>query len=330
MAHHGEAQGVIEKFQLVKIRPDLWRSEKMLLLLTGEGPFEAATRTAMELAAHPISEIINLGIAGTLSRGHAIGSFIPVRTVYLVQDLKPMFKTFQMNEAGEDCVTSFERILDPEKSEVLKGLGTLVDREAWGVAMAAKTAGIPMRCYKVISDDAGRLGACELVKEKADEFSAILADNLSIVLKHEMKTETEIELPGFYLTFSLKHKFQSLLQKLAIKQECSQEEVLKCLPLDELRALEVSPKEKAKRLLERMEDEIDPVKKVLSLKSKKLQDDFKSHGFEIRIDPTWENPKLSIVLEAADDSELKQSLEKLKTLSIQSFSEIMKGNFHVE
>lgn len=325
MAHHGEAQGVIEKFQLKKLKPDLWGSEEMMLLLTGEGPFEAATRTSLELGTHPFKEIINLGIAGSLSKEIGIGEFIPVRTLYLSQDLKPLFKTFTVGTDGEDCVTSFERILDPEKASILRGLGTLVDREAWGVAMAAKTAGVPMRCFKVVSDDAGKLGACEIVKDQAEELSQRLAEGLAKILGKEEST-TDINLPaGFHFTFSHKHKFETLLQKLTIKQERNPE-----LPLDEFRRMEISPKEKTKKLIEWMEDEIDPVKKVLSNAAKKLQGNFKANGFELFIDPTWENQKLSVKLEAADDTELKNKIEVLKTLSIQSFSDIMKGNFHVE
>lgn len=325
MAHHGEAQGVIEKFQLKKIKSDLWGSEEMMLLLTGEGPFEAATRTALELSSNSIKEIINLGIAGSLSKEISIGEFIPVRTLYLAQDLKPLFKTFQVGTEGEDCVTSFERILDPEKASILRGLGKLVDREAWGVAMAAKIAGIPMRCFKVVSDDAGKLGACEIVKNQAEELSYQLAEGLTkIMMKSEEISET-IYPQGFHFTFSHKHKFDSLLQKLTIKQERTPE-----LPLEEIQQLDISPKEKTKKLIEWMENSVDPVKKVLSDASQKLQTNFKSNGFDLRMDPTWENQKLVISLEAADDAELKKKLEILNTLSIQPFTEIMKGNFHVE
>lgn len=324
MAHHGEAQGVIEKFQLKKMRPDLWKSDDMLLIITGEGPFEAATRTALEISCHPVKEIINLGIAGTLS-GHQMGEFLQVRTLYLAQDLKPMFKTFTVSSEGEDCVTSFERILDPEKSKTLRGLGTLVDREAWGVAMAAKTAGIPLRVFKVVSDDAGSLGACEIVKEKAEELSIALAHGLMRILAKESPVQ-EISTPeGFHFTFSHKHKFQTLLTKLSIKLENTPE-----LPLDEIRGLDISPKEKTKRLIEWMEDEVDPVRKILNHHAEKIRTTFHSHGLEVKIDPLWENPKLSIVVEASDDSELHAKADALKRISITPFSEIMKGNFHVE
>lgn len=176
MAHPGEALGVIEKFNLKRVTADLFSGENLMLLLTGEGPMEAAIKTALLLPKHPFTEVINLGIAGTLSDEFKVGEIHEVRSLYLVQDLKPSFKTFQASERGLDCLTSFERILDPDKSLRLKGIGTLVDREAWGIVMTAKAHGIKFSSYKIISDVAGSLSACELVKENAPVFSAALAE----------------------------------------------------------------------------------------------------------------------------------------------------------
>lgn len=330
MAYLGEAQGVIEKFKLTKIKPDLFKNEEMVLLITGEGPFEAATKTALEIPQHKITSIINLGIAGSLSEELRPFDFVPVRTIYLVQDLKPQFKTFQSEDKGVDCLTSFERILDPEKARVLKGIAHIVDREAWGVAMAAKSAGIPMKSYKVISDMAGTSGACELVKETAEELSEKLANELATLLNIKVAPEEAIDLPGFHLTFSTRHRLKTLLQKLSIKEEKSIDNVLSSLPLDELRALEVSPKERARRLMELLEDRVDPFKKTLLKKLEGMQTSFHKAGLRLNLDPNFENPKATISLEVAHDEELNEKINLLKTLSIEPFTKIMKGEFDVE
>lgn len=327
MAHHGEAQGVIEKFQLKKHSADTFLGENLVLLITGEGPFEAATRTALEISKHQVSRILNIGIAGTLTDKYRIGDLIEVRSVYLIQELKPFFKTFQLSTTGVDCLTSFERILDTEKAGVLKGLGTVVDRELWGVAMAAKTAGVPLQSFKIISDEAGSLKACELVREMTDEFSEKIATAVSKIIGKEEETYC---LKGFHFTFSLKHKFESLIQKLSIKEEKTREEILHSLPLDVFLTLEITPKERAKKLIEHLEDQIDPVKKVISETTEALTKTFSSQGFRLHLDPALENPKAVISFEAGDDRELQDKVIKLSSLSLASLEKMMKGEFHVE
>ena len=331
MAHMGEAQGVIEAFKLTRKTPELFEGSDLVLLLTGEGPFEAATRTAFHLSKYPIQKIINLGIAGSISEELNIGHIYPVRTIYLVQDLKPAFKTFSASESGIDCVTSFERILDPGKAQKLKGLGGLVDRELWGVAMAAKTAGIPLESYKLISDVAGTLDACEVIKEKASEYSDKLAELLKAKMNiSEETSENSTKIAGLHFTFTTQAKFETLLNKLSIKEDKEKEEVLKLLPLEELLLLKMTPKERTKLLLEAMEDRIDPVKKILSDKKNQWMKTFQDHGFKVQTDPLWENSAVTVSFEVKNDEELCKKAELLNTLSIKPFEELLNGNFHVE
>lgn len=326
MAHPGEAQGVIETFKIKKVSQDLFQNEELVLLLTGEGPFEAAIKTALTISKYPFKEILNLGIAGSLSDTFRPGDFVPVRTIYLVQDFRPQFKTFQSLENGADCLTSFERILDHEKAKGLRGIGKIVDREAWGVAMAAKTAGIPFKSYKLISDEAGTLGACELVKEKAREFSDQMALELKKILKSELHEDEGLEIKGLHFTFTTKHRFETLLQKIMIKEEKTRDEILSLLEVGVIAKLEVSPKERAKRLLDRMDDMVDPMKKILQKKKEVLEREFQEKGLKISIDPIWENPKATISFEAATDDELKKTSEILKNVSLKSFTDVMNGD----
>lgn len=331
MAHLGEAQGVIEKFHLQKVRPDLFKNEEMVLLLTGEGPIEAVTKTALILPLYPFQEVLNLGVAGSL-KNHGIGEIYPIRSIYLVQDLKPGFKSFQVFTEGLDCLTSFERILDFEKAAKLRGLGELVDREAWGVAMAAKTAGIPFKAFKIISDVAGTIDACEIIKEKAHEFSEKLSDHLEIYLasinqKIQVAKKT---LPGFHFTFSTEHQFKTLLQKLSIKEQRSEEEIIVSLNTQTLREQKLSPKERSRRLLDEMENRLDPLKAKLSQQKLLLQESFKEKGLTIVTDSQWENPKAIISFEAGTNLELQEKIEALKSMSLDSFTKIMNGDFSVE
>ncbi|MFP5384452.1 MAG: hypothetical protein ACLGHN_00135 [Bacteriovoracia bacterium] len=331
MAHLGEAQGAIETFKLKRVSPHLYRNEEIVLLLTGEGPFEAATKTALVIPKYPIKEIINIGIAGSLTSELKVGDFVPVRTHYLINGFTPAFKTFQSHSEGVDCLTSFERILDPKKAQSLRGMGKLVDREAWGVAMAARTAERPMRSYKLVSDNAGSLDACELVKGKALEFSLIIADKLSTILSSTEDSSEESFLPqGFHFTFSTRHQFKNLLKKLTIKDDKTSEDILENFHIQELRQLDILPKERTKILLTRMENAIDPVRPLLEKTREELTSLFLNKGVRIHIDPTWEKSSVTLTLEAATDQELSEKAEALMSLSIASFTKIMQGELDVE
>jgi hypothetical protein len=330
MAHPGEAQGVIETFNLIRKGQDLFLNEEIVLVITGEGPFEAATKTALLIHQYPISKIINLGIAGSLNPDLAIGSIHEVRTIYLVQDLKPQFKTFQTSSTGLDCLTSFERILDSAKAQKLKGIGELIDREAWGVAMTAKTAGIPFVSYKIISDYAGTLDACELVQEKAASLSQALAEHLKTLLNTTQSEATPLQIKGFYFTFSSEHKFKTLLTKLCIKENLSEEEILTSLPLNEWREQKLMPKERTKRLLEKMEERIDPTKVMLESQKRTWSKSFESQGFKVQTDSNWENPEVSITLSASSNEDFKNKVKALSTLSLEPYLKLMNGDFHVE
>lgn len=330
MAHLGEAQAIIETFNLNKLRSDVFQGENLILILTGEGPFEASSKTSLALGEFKCQQVINLGIAGALSSNLSIGEIYSVRTHYLVHDDRPAFKTFSGKD-GQDCITSFERILDPEKAHRLKGIATLVDREAWGVAHAAKNAGVPFSSFKLVSDMAGTLGACELVREEANQWSVKLAEHLRMILgESDSREKISLKLDGFHFTFTTSHRFETLIKKLAIKKELSPEEVLKTLPLKDLLSLSVSPKEKTRLLIEILEESLDPFKKILNQTKKSWTAPFNSHGIQIETDPSWEELEVTVNFKVKNDQELIDKLNILKSLSLAPLKDIMEGKIHVE
>lgn len=327
MAHLGEAQGVIDSFNLKKTSEGVYQNEQFVLVLTGEGPFEAATKTALALSAYNITKVLNLGIAGTLDNQFKKGEIHPVRSIYLVQNLIPQFKTFQSFDKGLDCITSFERILDPDKAQFLKGIGTLVDREAWGVAFACKTKGVPFESYKLISDVAGTQNACEVIKGEAEEFAGLIKG----FLKEKLQIKTkEFNLPGFYFTFTSTHQFHDLINKLSIKLELNQEQILEEIPLKDLRELEITPKERTKKLLQILDKKLDPVKSSLEQKKSDWMKTFEKSGIKVQTDPQWENPSVTFSFEATSDESLKEKIAALEKVSMTPFLKLMNGEFHVE
>lgn len=196
--------------------------------------------------------------------------------------------------------------------------------------MASKSAGIPFRSIKVISDRAGTLDACELVREKAQELSQLMVTIFEEKLNHPRHSFGGYDLPGFHFTFTSRHRLMNLLRKLSIKKNLQEEELLKILPLEELRALEVSPKEKARLLLDELDNQLDPVKKVIQAKLDTLAKDFQQKGFRLQSDPQLERPKLTISFEAANNDDLQDKARALQTLSLEVFSSMMNGALNVE
>ena len=198
MAHLGEAQALIEEFELKKISPHHFENGQLILLITGEGPFEAASLTSYFLGKRDVKQIINLGIAGSLNDKMSIGEIYSIRSLYLAIDGKPQFKSFKLAEEGVDAITSFERILRPEKARPLSAIAQIVDREAWGVALSAKNFSIPFECAKLISDRAGEIGACELIREEAYSFSqklsAYLKNKIEIICLNKCDVLTDEEM----------------------------------------------------------------------------------------------------------------------------------------
>lgn len=330
MAHIGEAQSVIDNFKLKKLTPDTYGNEELILIVTGEGPFEAAIKTAAAIAQYKCNNVINLGVAGTLNPEIQKGSIHTIRSIYLVQDLKLQFKTFSSSKEGLDCVTSFERILDPQKVKQLKGVASLVDREAWGVAMAAKSSGVPFTAHKIVSDDAGTIEACELVKEMATQYSQKLALFLRNNL-HKIEIESPIlDIKGFYFTFSMEHKFNNLLRKISIKKDISIEETYQALPITELLSTNFSPKIRAVKLLTHMDEVLDPIKKLLTEKKAQWTSDFEKNGIRIQSDPNWEDGTVTISLDVNSQIDFNQKLETLKTFDMKPFTDLLSGKIYVE
>lgn len=333
LAHLGEAQGLIDRLGLKKASDSLYEGERVNCLITGEGPFEAGLATASELARKDYQEVINLGISGSLTPSLEVGSIHEIRSLYLAIEGKPQFRSFPLSERGVDLLTSFERILDPRKAEILKGVAKLVDREAWGVAFACKEARVKLRSYKIVSDFAGSIEACELVKEKAQFFSLKLADYYQNEIQEnvpEVKATAPLIGPEFYFTFSSSHRFKSTLEKLSLLRGNTQEEIIGALNLDDLRERKLSPKERTRILLEMLDDELDPFNGRIKENILRFKKKWGERGIHLQTDPQFENEKFQISFEVSNSEELAQKIKELQELDLAPLQNIFKGEIDVE
>lgn len=324
MAHFGEAQGVIEMLGLSRISEGLFGKEETLLIITGEGPFAALEKTARTLATFKINRVTNAGLAGALRSEHKLFDVIAVRTAYLFQGNRPAFSSFPLGQQGVDCMTAFDRVTDPETKKILSGFAGVVDRELWGVAFAAKQAGVPLRALKIISDSADSLEVCSDVRKLFGPLSEKLSQ--AIGEPTAGTRQNPIELPGFHFTFTTRHRFDNLLAKLTVKEEISAPEMLKKLDLRELAELEVAPKERTKRLIQKMELMLDPFKEKLLDLEENLKARFAAQGFSLLLDPDWERPSVTISFDARSSEDLQAKSAAMKQLSLEEFERVMRGD----
>lgn len=329
LAHYGEAQSIIDRFSLSKKSSELYQNDELTLLLTGEGPFEACASVSFLLGQKKFSEVINLGIAGALDKKLSVGEIFEIRSIYLVIEGRLQYKTF--NQAGQkDLITSFERILGEDKAHSLSGFGDIVDREAWGVAFSCKEHRVPFRSFKVISDVAGSIGACEAVKENAQEFSLKLLAKLEEILGEVKETHEKSYHLGdeFYFTFSLKHRLHHLVEMITLRDEITALDVFKKIDLAGLKELNITPKARAKLLIEKLELELDPFKgklhEALTLWKEKYQ------GVDISTDPQWESQNVKFSFTVQSKGELETKLKLLDQVDLEPFYQILQGKVDVE
>jgi len=173
-AHRGEAQHFLEKdnFQPVDFLFDgLFKNKKNYLLLTGEGM--QSTHKKMEIVlkniGSKISEVINLGIAGSLTED------IELESVHLVNQIKKEDenKTYQTQnvKSGLDCISALNRVLNINYKNKLSSDAHIVDRELWAIADVCSKFNLPVFSIKLISDFAGRATDTERIIQKAKEYS---------------------------------------------------------------------------------------------------------------------------------------------------------------
>ena len=325
MAYMGEAQALIDGLRLQKVSEGIFEGDQVTLILTGEGPFEAAIKTSAILGSKAFEQIFNLGIAGSLHADLPKEEIFEIRSSYLFLN-GPQFKSFPLSSQGVDCLTSFKRVLLPEEAQQMKGVAGIVDRELWGVAMSAKNAGIPLRCFKLISDFAGAEAICDMALENSLEWSKKLFQFIKPLLENDSQTEAPFNLPGFYFTFSSQHQFHNLMDKLRIKEDLKVTD----LPLESFIEKSKNQKDRTKLLLQYLDQRLDPVKEKVQSRINAWKKPLENHGVKVDIDSKWESPQVKITLEAKSDEELKQKLALVSHFSLRPYQDLLEGKLDVE
>ena len=167
-AHRGEAQAFFNEWELLPVSfffTGLFKNKDHYLLITGEGPKEASEKTVAVLAAFKseISEVINIGIAGSLNSKLRVGDCVWIRSSYAQNAKACEFKSYTTNNHNNiDCITAYSRITTSEDKKFLSSFADIVDRELWAIASASHLFKIELSALKLISDESDSVDICPL------------------------------------------------------------------------------------------------------------------------------------------------------------------------
>lgn len=163
---------------------DFWQAARngrtIRFLKTGVGPRRSAACLQRALATLDVSDILVLGYAGALDPQLKLGTLVVVDRALLCSVVKtdpavermklegvfvlaPGDSLVRVSESLElpvcrgDTMTSSHVWGNPEHKKVLlrKFRACIVDMETAALAGVSETAGVPIRCVRVVSDEAG-------------------------------------------------------------------------------------------------------------------------------------------------------------------------------
>lgn len=339
-AHRGEARSFLEQLDLEALKGNtLYRFKDGLLLITGEGLFEAMNAVSKTIASYPtIDHVINLGVAGALDSELSVNQVVQIRTSYLELEGKAQFHSFNMENQDTpfkrvDCLTSTRRILDKKAAEELLPFAQVVDRELWAISRALKDEKFPITSLKLISDIPTEETSeiCQVVKEKADQFSAELFQVWSKLNNESISTSEVItKLPNleeFHFTTSMRSNLEKKLSQLSIKFPNQSLETL--IDFDEIIQTEMRPKEKANELLSKLNGLLNPYRVELEKRLTRLTPGLKAAGLSPSFDPNLEKVQLHIKGTLSSSKDIDKAVDQLKKFDFDKLKSILEGEVDV-
>lgn len=339
-AHRGEAKTFLKELVLDRVRSEesveLFSNEDLYLLICGEGIDKALLQTSYVLGKYEsISEIFNIGICGSLAVVQEESEVFEVSSINANSNSHFEFKSFeclQNTPKTRNLISTNQRILEKSQVEMILPLGDFVDREAWGVALAAhQIKKLKIICLKIASDFVQiESQFCERVKEQSMEFSDKLFEYYQ---KHflsqnetnhsstnEFKTQSFLE--GYYFTKSQKNKFNSLCKRLNLNIETLQEKP----EYKNIAQEDILPKERTKRLINFLDRELNPLSYSIREQLDLLLDPHNQEKIKISYDKNLEKCDLQIQFSIKDQKDIEVLTQKLKHLPFEEIKNIFNGD----
>ncbi|MBL7664835.1 MAG: hypothetical protein JNM93_06845 [Bacteriovoracaceae bacterium] len=330
-AHRGEALAFLKNWEWSPLSVgnlEIYQNETAYLLITGEGMFEAMNAVSTVLGHQSdIKTVYNLGVCGRLNDSLALDQVYSIRTVYANQNHEPLFKSFTSadKKSTHDLLTYSERVTDEKLAKKLSPFAPLVDRELWSIAYAAHKAGVNFIGLKYISDNAGNLAVCELVKEKAQVASEALLDFylLQTLTPHASKKRTLPE--GFYFTYQQKIQFTQLIKKLELRSPHKNwNEYLSQNQLQKIEH-EKNAKKKTALVLNALSEALNPEKMQLQEKTEKIFNPILQLGGKVLLDKNLETSHFEISFPVTKKEDLIFIKRSLDLLDYEKYERLMNG-----
>lgn len=347
-AHRKEAQAFFNEWEFLPVNfyfTGLFKSKEHFLLITGEGPKEASEKTIAVLSAFKpeISEIINIGIAGSLTPKLKMGEHVWVRSAYAQNAKVCEFKSYTTKYHNNiDCITAYSRVTTPEEKKVLSSFADIVDRELWSIASAAHLFKIEFISLKLISDESDTMDFCQQIQENSLVFSKKLfteyqnhSKNQSQIVPIELvapKSNTTLDFllthPKLYFTTSQARKISTLLRGISLKKILSDEEI-KTLTLNLIEANSdgKNSKDLSKLLLVILSEKLNPLNTHIKNKITEALAPLSNSGAQTNFDPELEQDYIQLSYQIRSTKDQKKLILALEQFNYQKIQNIFKGVF---
>lgn len=337
-AHRGEAQAFIEHFSFLPITfhfDGVYQNENDYLLLCGEGPQNASEKTVSVLSAFAsqISQVINIGIAGSLTPKLKVGDHAWIRTVLAHNSEKCEFKTYTSSvHDGIDCLTSFSRATNLEQKKELSPFADMVDREAWSIASAAALFKKEFRSLKLISDEVTDVDMCTFIKMDANALSKKMLHHF--LEKEPSKKNVAVTPPThtltvsddrFHFTVTQERKLQQLLDGLRIKELITKKDLDYLCSSILSEYPDKNAKDLSRLLLSELDLKLNPLKYKIKEQLEMALLPLTNAGITAHYDPELENPHVTLNTKIKSSKDQKRLQLALDQFNFQKIKDIFEG-----
>lgn len=329
-AHAPEAQCFISHFNLIA-KGKLYIGEDIIVQICGEGLYDSLFKLSETISKYPIDSIINIGIAGSLTKDLDVDSIISIKTVYAFNEKNPKFNSYSTSDTNSDydCISAELRALNKEYAEKLVPFAQVVDRELWSVGKVAKYYKIPFSSIKLISDYALEEVHCLDIKDKAREYSEkLLSHYLNTSPSTNESSEIDMKYP-FEMSHYLKKKYEKLIKKLLMKSHDDAEHILSKSKLNEIAKMDIKDKDKAQLLISNLEEMLNPIEKIVRKKMDVLFKPLYENNIDLHIDPKLEIRKFKVSKEINSQKNIDDMILALKELNFKNIEDFWKGDLDV-
>jgi nucleoside phosphorylase len=332
LAHRGEAQ---EFLKVLALKADprqsgVYFDDSVVLVISGEGIPETISKLSYAISIYSPTDIINYGIAGSLSKRVEVNSFYEIRTSYLYEDDKPKFKSFttQNDSSKIDCISTNQRVLSDMYADILSNFAGIVDRELWGVGFVAKSFNLPFRSFKLISDIAGESTHCFDLKERALEFSSALCEFYLTNINSPI-LENLVFTPPIIMSFSNRVRYQKLITNLNLKENITEEEILKSIEVENILEEKIRSKEKANQILAKLESKLNPINSIANDQIQNATKAFTNIGAKVKFDKALETKSFNLSIDINSQKNLDNLKRSIDIFDYKKIEKIWSGDLNV-